>query len=309
MAAPSASAADAWGQVRPELVDPDAPPVLARATVSRAVERRGDAAWLRAAWEAGRVRRLRIGADLGVRATHDGGGAHLAWEEPLAWQSPPPDLMLLGDDGTHVYVATRDGDPGGASLRELGALLDDAEAGLLTTAFALAAWHASHTHCPQCGTPTEVVHAGWSTRCPRDRSEHFPRTDPAVIVLVRSPSGERAVLGRQPSWPANRYSCLAGFVEAGESAEQCVVREVREEAGIAVRDVRPIASQPWPFPRSLMLGFVAIADDDAVPSGADAELEDVRWFTKEDVLSGRLLVPPPVSIANRLVSGWLAGRL
>ena len=188
--------ADDWGNVRPELADPDAPPVLARATVDRAAAHRGDAAWLRAAWDAGRVRLLRIGPDLGVRATHDGGGTHLAWEEPLPWQSPPADLMLLGDDGTHVFVATLDGDAGGASLRDVGAQLDDAEAGLLTTAFALAAWHASHTHCPRCGAPTEVILSGWSTRCPVDGSEHFPRTDPAVIMLVRSPSGERAVLGR-----------------------------------------------------------------------------------------------------------------
>ncbi|HVU71778.1 MAG TPA: NAD(+) diphosphatase [Mycobacteriales bacterium] len=301
--------ADDWGRTRPELADPDAPPVLARATVDRAAQHRGDAAWLRAAWDAGRVRLLRVGPDLGVRSTHDGAGAHLAWEEPLPWQKPPDGLMLLGDDGRHVYVASPDGEPGGASLRDIGAQLDDAEAGLLTTAFALAAWHASHTHCPRCGTPTEVVQSGWATRCPRDGSDHFPRTDPAVIMLVHSPSGERAVLGRQPSWPANRYSCLAGFVEAGESAEQCVVREVREEAGIDVHDVRPVASQPWPFPRSLMLGFRAVADDDAVPNGADAELEDVRWFTKEDVLSGRILLPPPVSIANRLISAWLADRL
>jgi NAD+ diphosphatase len=276
--------------------------------VDRATARRGDAAWLRQQWDAGRVRVLRIGADLGVRSTHDGAGIRLAWEEPLPWQEPPADLMLLGQGAEHVFVATLDGGTGGASLRDLGAQLDDAEAGLLTTAFALAGWHVSHTHCPQCGTPTDIVQSGWATRCPRDGSEHFPRTDPAVIVLVRSPSGDRAVLGRQPSWPANRYSCLAGFVEAGESAEQCVVREVREEAGIDVRDVRPVASQPWPFPRSLMLGFRAVADEDSVPDGVDAELEDVRWFSKDDVLSGRVLLPPPVSIANRLISAWLADR-
>lgn len=139
---------------------------------------------------------------------------------------------------------------------------------------------------------------------PVDGSIHFPRTDPAVIALVTSPDRARAVLGRQPSWPRGRHSCLAGFVEPGESAEQAVVREVAEESGLQVRDVRGAQSQPWPFPASLMLAFTAVADDAAVPRAADDELEDVRWFTREQARE-EIRLPPAVSIASRLIAGWL----
>ena len=170
----------------------------------------------------------------------------------------------------------------------------------------MAEWHRTHGHCPRCGAATVVESAGWVRRCPVDGSSHFPRTDPAVIVLISDPSGDRALLGRQPSWPAGRYSCLAGFVEPGESAEAAVVREVREEAGVTVTDVRAAGSQPWPFPQSLMMGFTAVADPEAEPVTSDDELEDVRWFSRDDVRAGAIIPPGPISIANRLVAGWLA---
>ena len=150
-------------------------------------------------------------------------------------------------------------------------------------------------------------------RCEADGSDHFPRTDPAVIVLVHD-GGDRCVLGRQAVWPAGRFSTLAGFVEPGESAEQAVVREVEEESGLHVRDVRYVASQPWPFPSSLMLGYTAVCDPDAEPVAVDGELEEVRWFTRDELRAagtwgGRegVQTPSSVSIAWHLISGWVDG--
>ena len=143
-------------------------------------------------------------------------------------------------------------------------------------------------------------------RCVEDGSEHFPRTDPAMIVLVTD-GADRCVLGRQPGWPAGRYSTLAGFVEPGESAEQAVVREVREETGLTVSDIRYRGSQPWPFPASLMLGFTAQCDAGAEPVAQDGELEDVRWFTRDELRDGKALLPTSVSIAYLLITDWLQG--
>ena len=146
-------------------------------------------------------------------------------------------------------------------------------------------------------------------RCTVDGSEHFPRTDPAMIVLVTDPEGTSAVLGRGPAWPVGFLSCLAGFVEAGESAEQAVIREVAEEVGLHTRSVRYVASQPWPFPCSLMLGFRAVADRaDLTP--AAGEIAEARWLTRDEmraeIASGALAIPPRVSIARHLIDGWLA---
>jgi NAD+ diphosphatase len=287
------------------------PPLLSRAAVDRAAERRTDRGWLAMAWLRGSVRVLRVGPGGQVpgAAVEDPAaqGFSLPWVEGNeVAPEPPPGLVLLGVHEKVVYAAVLDESDDGPGLRELGMLLGPVEVSLLVTAVALAAWHATHRFCPGCGTPTEVSQGGWARHCPRERTEHFPRTDPAVIVLVTSPDGESAVLGRQPAWPPGRYSCLAGFVEAGESAEQAVVRECREEAGLEVRDVVPIGSQPWPFPRSLMLGYRAVADADAVPTQADGELADVRWFSRDDVAGGAVMVPPPLSIASHLIGGWLA---
>jgi NAD+ diphosphatase len=150
-----------------------------------------------------------------------------------------------------------------------------------------------------------VVQGGAVRRCPADGTDHFPRTDPAVIVLVTD-GADRCVLGRQASWPPGRYSTLAGFVEPGESAEQAVVREVHEESGLRVRDVTYCASQPWPFPSSLMLGFRARCDADAVPAVGDGELEDVRWFDRDELRDRFTGGPPQVSIAHALIADWVA---
>ncbi len=196
-----------------------------------------------------------------------------------------------------------------AGLRDVGAVVDDAGAGVLTTSVALAHWHATHPRCARCGEGTDVVQAGWSRSCPSCGAEHYPRTDPAVIMAVTDGDG-RILLGRQASWPDRRYSTLAGFVEPGESLEDAVRREVFEESGVVVGEVTYLGSQPWPFPSSLMLGFVgqAVATQITVDG---VELADARWWSREafdrDIASGALLLPPAVSIARRLVEHWYGG--
>jgi NAD+ diphosphatase len=191
-----------------------------------------------------------------------------------------------------------------ADLREIGAALGDRDAGLLTTAVALARWHDRHPRCPLCGSPTDLARGGWVRTCPVDSSEHFPRTDPAVIMLVHD-GGDRCVLGRQASWPEGRFSILAGFVEPGESAEAAVAREVDEEVGLAVADVAYAGSQPWPFPSSLMLGYTARAVGDLTVVLRDGELAEGQWFSRDEIRAGAVRLPPPVSIAHRIITDWL----
>ncbi len=199
-----------------------------------------------------------------------------------------------------------------ADLREAAALLNDRDAGLFTHAVALANWHATHTHCPRCGTPTVTVAAGHAQRCPADGSEHFPRVDPAVIMLVTDPD-DRCLLARNRRWPERRVSILAGFVEPGESAEQAVAREVGEETGITVAQVRYVGSQPWPMPQSLMLGFRASAAGDLEIRVDDDEIAEAHWFSRDELRSAlasrEILLPPPVSIAHRLIESWYGGQL
>jgi len=280
------------------------PPALSRATVDRDATRREDPEALAQAWTDARVLVVHDGRAL---VTDDGPALLLV----DAADAPDGDRYFLGRDAQSAYFAVAAPLPRrlGArpqGLREVGALLDDRDAGLLAHAVGLANWHATHTHCPRCGAPTESTKGGAVRRCTADGTEHFPRTDPAVIMLVTD-GGGRCVLGRQAVWPAGRYSTLAGFVEPGESAELAVVREVAEETGIVVRDVVYRGSQPWPFPSSLMLGYRAVCDPDAVPHPKDGELEDARWFTADELRNGgSLLLPTPVSIAWHLITDWLA---
>ncbi len=285
-------------------------PVLSRATVDRDGLRRDDDAAMAAAWDDAQVLVL----DREGRALVDGTDLVLV----AASDAPDGDRLYLGRDGAQAYFAVVGDLPRrlGAraqGLRDVGAVLGDRDAGLMVHAVGLAAWHALHPRCPRCGGTTTVVRAGSVRRCDVDGSEHFPRTDPAMIVLVTD-GADRAVLGRQEVWPERRFSTLAGFVEPGESAEQAVVREVREEASLEVRDVRYRGSQPWPFPASLMLGFRAVCDADAVPVPRDGELAEVRWFTRDQLRDaggwaggpGEVLLPPAVSIAHALITEWVA---
>ena len=285
-------------------------PALSRATVDRDAHTREDAAALEAAWAQGRVLVVEDGAALVVEQDRP----RLVLLD--SGEAPDGERLYLGRDADGPVFAVAASVPRrlGArrlGLRDVGALLDDRDAGLLVHAVGLANWHAAHPCCARCGTPTEVIRGGSVRRCPRDGSEHFPRTDPAMIVLVHD-GGDRCVLGRQAVWPAGRFSTLAGFVEPGESAEQAVVREVAEETGLVVDEVSYVASQPWPFPSSLMLGFRARCDGDAVPRPVDGELDDARWFTRDELRAagtwGRgsgLQLPSSVSIASMLIQGWL----
>lgn len=291
-------------------------PALARSTVDRCSASRSDDEWLRRAWATnGRV--LVLDAELHA-AIEPGEPPSLIWESasPEWGAEPPADAVLLGADETGAFWALDRPSPPGEDasnrkgLRDIGQHLLARDSGLFTHAVAVITWHRSHTHCPRCGAPTESAQAGAVRVCTLDGSEHFPRVDPAMIVLVCSPDGGQAVLGRGTNWPHPFFSCLAGFVEPGESAEQSVIREVAEEVGIAVRDVRYSASQPWPFPSSLMLGFTAIADvGELYPQ--PSELAAAAWFTREEVLSGlesrELGLPTEVSIARGLIDDWLNG--
>jgi NAD+ diphosphatase len=193
-------------------------------------------------------------------------------------------------------------------LRPLAPLLGAEDAALLAYARALSYWRMRQRYCGVCGSPTAPVRAGHALLCtnPACASEFYPRIDPAIIVLVSD--GERALLGRQHSWPPRRYSTIAGFVEPGESLEDTVVREVLEETGVAVHNVRYHSSQPWPFPSSIMLGFFASAAAGS-PVRVSGELEAAAWFTREQVTSGEALAPPTQSISWHLIETWLKGTV
>jgi NAD+ diphosphatase len=281
-------------------------PSLSRTGVDRAAQRRDDPSWLAEAWESGRLLVL----DPGGRSTvvEDAEPA-LHFIDAAGWNGEGERFLLGVDDDGVAFWGTVGELPrvlGGRplDLRLMGAALSDRDAGLLVTLVALSNWHTTHPRCPRCGEPTTSINAGWSRRCTADGSEHFPRTDPAVIVLLHD-GADRVLLGRQPTWPQGRYSTIAGFVEAGESAEQAVHREVREETGVLVDDVVYRASQPWPFPQSLMLGYEArVVGGDT--GQRDHELEDVRWFERATLQREVELLPPASSIAHWLITGWLS---
>jgi len=261
-------------------------------------------------------------ADASTRVLAVGAGRAAVTTDPVALALRAPEAadagrlaVFLGaePDGTdHVAVAVDDV-PDGVGLREVGALLDARDAGLLTQAVALLAWHAVHTHCPRCGAPTRVVQAGYSRHCDVDGSDHYPRTDPAVIMTVVD-IDDRLLLGRQASWPPGRFSTLAGFVEPGEPLEAAVRREVLEESGILVDRVEYRGSQPWPFPASIMLGFHAYALASSREIRVDGvEIEQARWFSRAELsavlAAGEVLLPPSLSIARALIQDWFGGPL
>lgn len=235
----------------------------------------------------------------------------------------PASAVFLGlRAGTAWFAADAAGvaieAPQRIDLRSAASLWPAFDATVFAQARALLHWHARHRHCGACGSEVAFVRAGWLGRCSRCGAEHYPRTDQAVIAAVTD--GERLLLGRQSPWPARRYSVLAGFVEPGESLEQTVAREVFEESGVRVHACRYLASQPWPFPGSLMLGFMAQAHPDEPVVGD--ELEDARWFTLDEVRAGLardwnaplgddepgIGLSPPISIARWLVEQWVDER-
>ena len=276
---------------------------------------------LRAYWPDARV--VIVDADGRTRAGADG---LLDAPEGRTLAETPDDAIFLGMQGDAAWFALA-GDAGTGraesaafsaagvqdgriDLRSAASQWPAFEATLFAQARAVLHWRARHRFCGACGGALRFERGGWQGHCDACGLDHYPRTDPAVIVAVTD--GQRLLLGRQASWPPRRYSTLAGFVEPGETLEQTVAREVMEEAGVRVRSSRYLASQPWPFPSSLMLGFVAMAEPD--PPQVDQELEDARWYSRDEVgaaLRGEsgpdgLLLSPSVSISRWLIECWHA---
>jgi NAD+ diphosphatase len=260
------------------------------------------------------VRVLTVDGRRNVPVAEGPDGPVLVWDEQ---PELPLGAVYLGEADGVPYAAVRgerslsvNGRPVDTwtGLREVGADLGDRDAGLLVQAIGILEWHERHRFSPLSGAATTIERAGWVQRDPVTGAELFPRTDPAVIMLVHD-GGDRVVLGRQAVWPPGRFSILAGFVEPGESAEAAVAREVAEEVGLRVTDIQYVTSQPWPFPQSLMLGFVARADGDHRLRLDPTEIEEARWFTRDELRSGEgpRALPPPVSIARHILDRWIAG--
>jgi NAD+ diphosphatase len=292
-------------------------PPMGRSVFDRMTDRRLDAAWLADAWATAMV--LLVTDKSATPVTESGLDLR-----PSVDVDPLADRFFLGvHAGVHYFAVRGEGGDGWQGPRDVGPRVSPLELDLLITAVALVQWHSRHPHCPLCGAATEIDHGGWTRRCPVDESQHFPRNDPAVIMLIHD-GGDRCLLGRGHQWGAGRYSTLAGFVDAGESLESAVAREVFEEVGVRVTDIRYAASQPWPFPSSLMLGYTARLDgsDELHPDGI--EVVEAGWFTREEVrqaadwtdenlslTEGPQLraVPPQFSISRFLIDGWVEGRL
>ena len=244
----------------------------------------------------------------------DQGG--LVWGS-LADVAPEAELVFLGlmDGKAHFAPVPPAGADGPAyampSAWQVMQLLSPPDLAIYGGARSLVDWHARHRFCARCGAPTKLVKGGWQRHCDGCGADHFPRTDPVTIMLVEHE--DRLLLGRQPRFPPKMYSALAGFVEPGETIEEAVAREIHEEAGVRVRDVRYIASQPWPFPSQLMIGCTSVADDPELTIDT-TELEDARWFTRAELEEARtagdagtelLYFPRPFAIAHHLIAWWL----
>jgi NAD+ diphosphatase len=296
-------------------------PLLSRVGVDRADELRADGEAIAAGWEGAALLRV----DSRNQVLVAGGRVVLGAARALA-DEPRSDAVFLGclEGGRHVWAVRgplevpENPDAQALDLRWSGQLFDHTGAQLVSLAIALLNWHDSARFSGVDGSPTTPVKCGWARVDPLTGHEEFPRMDPAVICLVHD-GGDRAVLARQTVWPRRLFSLLAGFVEAGESFEVCVAREVREEIGLTVRDVRYLGSQPWPFPRSLMVGFHAVADPDQQFSFNDGEIAEAAWFTRDEVRAAlaagdwgsdpesKLLLPGSVSIARVIIESWAAG--
>jgi len=251
------------------------------------------------------------------------GGAQVEALLGLAPDGAPIFIALLADEAVELRSDTSDGfldrrilvAPGREDLKlidlrsiAMGGLVPQEQAAMLAAAKALMHWHARHRFCSNCGAPTEVAVAGWRRDCPACKAMHFPRTDPVVIMLAVD--GDACLLGRQPRFPKGMYSALAGFVEPGETIEAAVRREIREEAAVVCRSVQYFASQPWPFPASLMIGCFAEAESRSMEIDR-VELEDARWFSREEAVAlierrhpDSLTAPTPMAIAHHLLKRW-----
>ena len=285
---------------------------LSRSQLDRAARLRSDQGALDELWVNGKIIDL-----LGDRFRIDGAKLALltsAQVDELEKQSAEIERYFLGLDSNQVayFVAHRGDAPseypsGYESLRTIGKSLSDLEIGAAVHALALSLWHQSHRRCAKCGAETISTLGGSVRKCLSCEADHHPRTDPAVIVLVKDKS-DRILLGRQRVWPPKRFSTFAGFVEPGESFERTVVREVAEECGGSVESMRYLGSQPWPFPASLMIAFEAtITNPDSVKADGE-EIEEIIWLDRESlkskVQSEELLLPPKISVARAMIESW-----
>ncbi|WP_323379474.1 NAD(+) diphosphatase [Streptomyces durbertensis] len=299
-------------------------PLTAPSGIDRGAHHRMDEAWLAAAWSHPTTRCFVVSGGQALVVDTDDGGTELVTMPSFEAPFTEAHRYFLGTDadGVRYFALQKDSLPGRmddvarpAGLREAGALLGPRDCELLVHAVALENWQRMHRFCSRCGERTVIAAAGHIRRCPACGAEHYPRTDPAVIMLVTD-DRDRALLGRQVHWPEGRFSTLAGFVEPGESIERAVVREVQEEVGVEVDEVRYVGSQPWPFPSSLMFGFLAHARSDELRVDGE-EIEEARWFSRDElreaIESGEVRKPSGISIAARLVETWygkpLPGRL
>ena len=311
---------------------------MARAAIDRAGELRLDSEKLAQLWETGAI--LHFSSNrFDVTKSDQKHSLNFFTAEQIAAKLASGDFstgekFFLGFDGTTAYFAwctedaaiaavkaeaKKQGVPADKliaelppkenfkTLREIGDDLSDAEMGLAVHAQALANWHHTHQFCSRCGATTTSAQGGSLRKCDIDGSEHYPRTDPAIIVLVKD-KDDRILLGRQKIWPVHRFSNFAGFVEPGESFENCVAREVGEEAGVSVDDVIYLGSQPWPFPASIMIAFHAITNNPEAARPDGQEIEEVRWYSrasmKQEILNKTLLLPPGMSVSRRMLEAW-----
>jgi NAD+ diphosphatase len=278
---------------------------LGRGQLDRMAERRGDTAWFAEACADAAT--FIVGVEGGTIAV-DGP----ALRDLSGQLVDPARAALLGRVGDRIFIAVMCEELEGAqSLREVGASLSDDEAAVATAAVALHQWHRTHTHCPQCGAPTVNAMAGWERHCTIDGTAHYPRTDPAVIVVIAD-AEDRLLLARQQVWPEHRFSLVAGYVEPGETAEHAVAREVLEEVGLTVGQPEFLGSQPWPFPASLMLCYRVDSLDTAIRVDG-VEIAEAKWLTRAELLNciadGSVVLPSPVSIARRGIEHWFGSAL
>ena len=292
--------------------------------LDRAGPRRADAAWLRSLLDEPATRVLPL-VDLKPRLGPDS-PPRLDWRPVAQWRKLIADgatLILLGLDeaGRALFAldATAAGDIAEdlADVRDAAPRLPVPEAAILAEARSIIDWHLRHGFCAACGAPTALACAGWQRHCPKCGAHHFPRTDPVVIMLAVK--GERCLLGRNQRRPSNRFSCLAGFMEPGETPEEAVRREVLEESGIRIGRVRYLASQPWPFPANLMMGFLAEAISDEITVDPE-EIAEARWFGREEIRDmvaraargeedrSRPALPGPIAIAHQICRRWSSGQ-